>query len=125
MQVNFFKRRKILKKANFLDLTPFAMCEHVLTDEGKVNLRLPRFKNKFWQRFFVPKRKSPYFHIKFDENGSAVWLAMDGKRNVKAICDRVELERGDLIAPAIERVPKFLLSLYEQRYISFKELEKQ
>lgn len=124
VQLNFFQRRKILKKANFLDLTPVALCEHVTTDEGKVNLRLPRFKSEFWQRFLVPRRKSPFFHIKFDENGSAVWLAMDGKRNVQQICEQVEAERGDLIAPATERVPKFLLSLYEQRYISFRELEK-
>ena len=48
--MNFLQRRKILKKANFLELTPVRILEYELREEDKVNVLLPRFKNEIARR---------------------------------------------------------------------------
>jgi len=105
-----------------MDLHPIRMHEHEISDKGKVHLKVPRFKNKSMEKLFVPARKKPYFIIKLDELGSAVWLEIDGKKNVSLICRNLTEKLGEKIEPVEERVGKFMSLLYNQRYISFKEL---
>ena len=77
---------------------------------------------------FVPPRRKEHFTIYLDEIGSATWLEIDGEKNVQQICDKLKEKLGDKIKPHHEvedRVNKFLSQLYEQRYITFKELETE
>jgi hypothetical protein len=120
--MNFFQRRKILKKTNFLDLTPVRMHTHALSEEGLVILLVPKFKNPKVAKFMIPPRRSDHFKIKLDELGSATWLEIDGERKIGEIADILTLKFGDKIQPVNERLSKFCTSLYDNRYIHFKEL---
>jgi hypothetical protein len=122
VRLNFFQRRRILKKSNYLDMTPVRNQVFETTQDGRITLLVPKFKNKAASHFLIPKSKSDHFRIKLDELGSATWAAIDGKTNVRQLCDILSEQLGEKIYPAEERLPKFLTTLYEQRYITFREL---
>lgn len=125
LSMNLFQRRKILKKANYLDLTPVRIFNHEIREDDKVNILLPRFKNKIARRMFKPPKKSNDIPIKLDEIGSAIWLLIDGKLRVMEICEKMKTLYPDKMQPLEEnekRVTQFLSLLYQQRYISFKEI---
>ena len=76
-----------------------------------------------FELYISPKLKSSVFKIKLDRLGSAVWMQIDGEKNVQAIINNLEAKLGEEIQPVSERVTKFLFQLYEQRLISFNELK--
>lgn len=122
--MNFFKRRKILKNTSFLDLRPVRISEY--EDEGMVTLLIPKFRSERWRRFLIPGTKSEHFKIKFDELGSEVWRLIDGEMNVKDLCESLIQKLGDKLQPYDEantRVMKFLSQMYDQGYITFRELQ--
>lgn len=121
--MNFFQRRKVLKKANYLDLTPICSKKHLIGDDEKVTVLIPKFTNKFVVEKIVPKLKHPDMKLNLDEIGSAVWLLMDGKKKVKEIALELSQKFGDNIQPVDERLTKFLTQLYEQRLITFDEIK--
>jgi len=123
--MNFFKRRKILKKANYLDLIPVRSMEYRITGEGKVDILMPRFRNKFWREAYRNSRKGEFIYIHLDRSGSAIWLTIDGQMNVSTLCQKMNNDHPDQFQPIEEtetRVTRFLSLLYQQRYISFKEI---
>jgi hypothetical protein len=122
--VNFFNRYRILHKANYLDLVPVRLHQHEASDDGIVRLIVPKFKSQWLRRWAIPKGKLPDFRIKLDELGSASWLAIDGVMTVREICQALESRFGEKINPAEKRVTKFLTLLYDQRYITFREIQK-
>ncbi len=125
MGLNFFQRRKILKGVNYLTLVPIRLKEHEDIDDGRVAIIFPKFKSIRMQKFMIPGNKSNFIRIKLDELGTASWLAIDGKKTVKDICNELEEKFGERIDPVEERTTRFLSGLYEQRYISFTELKKR
>jgi hypothetical protein len=126
--MNFFQRRKILKKANYLDLTPVRMLEHVLRDDGNIDILMPRFKNKVPRNIFQPSKKSDHIRIKLDLIGSAIWKLIDGQSTVKQIIVNLEesyTEKLTTHEENIKRVTQFLSLLYQERYISFREIIRE
>ena len=124
--MNFLKRRRILKKTNFLELTPVRILEHESRENGTVNLLMPRFRNKYWSRMFQPKSKGEFINIKLDLSGSLTWLLIDGNSSVNGICKKLEEKHPDQFNQAeetLQRVTKFLSMLYQQRYITFLEIQ--
>ena len=124
MQLSFSERRKIFKSANYLDLTPLRLHKEEVSEENLVTVLIPKFQNRFAVRFIVPKLKSDVFKLKLDELGSAVWLSVDGRNTVDQIAKQLLKKFGDKIEPVNERVTKFLTGLYEQRLITFQEINK-
>lgn len=122
MALDFFRRRRILKNTNTLDLIPVCMKEYREEDDGTLTLIVPKFRNEKFGKWFMPKKKSLWFSIHLDELGSAVWLEIDGKRSVAEIIGRLKEKFGEKISPASERVTTFVTQLYAQRYISFTQL---
>ena len=123
--MNFFQRRKILKNINYLDLTPVRMMEHQVTGDGKIDILLPRFKRGFWREVYSKSRKGEFIFIHLDEIGSAIWNSIDGFRKVQAICNEMKETHPDKLKPDDEtekRVTQFLSMLYQERYISFREI---
>jgi hypothetical protein len=120
--MNFFKRRRILKKLNYLEVTPVKKCDFNTNEEGGVTLIVPKFKNEKFNKWFLNQRKR-HFQISLGELGSVVWLQIDGQCKVYEICNKAAGILGDKIQPVDERVTKFLTMLYNARYISFKEIE--
>ena len=123
--MNFFKRRKILKSTSFTDLTPIKLMQAEPDENGNLKLMVPKFKNVFLRRYFIPYWKSSHFKIHLDETGTAVWIEIDGEKSAGEICERLKLVLGEKIQPhdeVVDRVAKFLSRLYEQRYITFREI---
>jgi len=123
--MNFFQRRKILKNVNYLDLTPVRLMKDRLTENGKIDILLPRFNNNFWNQVYKNSKKGEYIYIHLDEIGSAIWNSIDGNRNVQAICHEMQDKHPDDLHPAEEtekRVTDFLSLLYREKYISFREI---
>jgi hypothetical protein len=123
--MNFFERRKVLLNTNLLDLIPIRKQDHETTDDGKVNIIVQKFRNKFWSNFCVPKSRRPFFKVKLDEIGSVTWLSIDGQKNVHELCTELEQKLGERITPVEKRLSKFITRLYEQRYITFKQIENE
>jgi len=122
MALTFQERKKILKKANTLDLTPIKLEHEEVIDSGLITIVIPKFKNKLAVKYVMPNMKSGVINLKLDKFGSGVWENINGKNSVQKIIDKLVQEFGEEIQPAEERVSKFIFQLYEQRLISFNEL---
>ena len=119
----FFKRRRILKSTNSLDLIPVRIYDNDEVD-GKVVINVPKFENK-GIHFFFPGTKKLFYRIKLDNTGSLVWRKIDGKRKIHEITENVMRELQDEVITADEfqgRILKFMSTLYDRRYITFKQL---
>lgn len=121
--MNFLERRKILRSISAPDLIPIRIHSHEV-EEGRVVVLIPKFASKIYY-LFSPRLEKLFFRIKLDYLGSAVWSAIDDKRNVKEIVDFI---RAGNYEPAIDlsdldnRLDKYITLLYEKRLISFRQL---
>jgi hypothetical protein len=123
--LNFFQRRRILKNANYLDLTPVRMMDFVTREDGKVDILMPRFNHHLLKRALQPHWKKEFIRIHLDEIGSAIWTQIDGISSVNDLCDRLKAIHPKKLHPQEEtenRVTHFLSLLYQERYITFREL---
>lgn len=121
--MNFFERRKKLKKANYLELTPVHLMKYHADENNLVTIQIPKFTSQFSMKYIMPKLKNPYIKLKLDELGSAAWLEIDGKKRVSEIAENLSKKYGSKIQPVEERLTKFLTQLYEQRLITFEEIK--
>ena len=121
MIADFFRRRKILKSTNSLELIPIKILDHEITQQGRIKLLVPRFKNKILSNIFTGNRKSEYFKISLDEKGSKSWLLID---NVKCISDIAKelLTDGQSIDDLENSLITFFVKLYNEGFITFKQL---
>jgi len=124
MPLSFRERKKILQNTNTLDLTPIKLFAEEVDKENLVTVIVPKFKNTFAKKYIVPKLKSADFRINLEKFGSAVWMNIDGNKKVQEIIQIVTEKFGDEIQPAVERVSKFIFQLYEQKLISFNEINR-
>ncbi|MDP4266089.1 MAG: PqqD family protein [Bacteroidota bacterium] len=120
-EVGFFKKRKILKEMNYLELTPVRRFEYEIAEDGLVNILIPKFKNKFLNKF-IPTNKPADIRIKLDELGSFVFQQIDEQKKVHEISELLSEKTRDTIQSSYERTTKFLTLLYSNQYISFKEI---
>jgi hypothetical protein len=124
-EVSFFRRRKVLKEVNSLDLHPVRMIGSEKREEENINLLLPRFNNRLASKIFQPHWKEKFIKIKLDAFGSAVWELCDGIKDVNEICNNLQEQfpgKFGNLDETHERVGKFMSVLYQQKFISFKEL---
>jgi hypothetical protein len=123
-RVGYYKRRKILSKANFLDLTPIHNYNYETNAAGQVTILIPRFTDWLGKHLLQPRLKHPFMKLSLDDLGSATWILSDGRRNVKEICNQLKKQFGKRIEPAEDRVTRFLSQLYMKKIILFKEILK-
>jgi hypothetical protein len=114
-----FKKKPI----NYLSMIPIRVIKEFTEENGKVTLLIPKFKHPFFQKFFIPKRKSAHFRIHLDALGSQVWKQIDGKKDVGLICSELSASIPSGQAAGDDqfeyRVTKFLSELYKSRFIRF------
>jgi hypothetical protein len=125
--MNFFARRRFLKKANLLDLTPVHLHDHEEDETGKVIILVKKFKNARFSHFALGRR-SPVIRIRLDEMGSEVWKAINGMSNVAVLMDHLNMRWKDTPEKLNElekRLAGFLSIMYDNRYISFREIENR
>lgn len=119
------KKNRSVQELNYLELTPVRNYNHIVEDENRVAVLVPRFTNKFLVKYLVPRLKSPDIKVKLDKFGSSAWLKADGNKNVQQICEELFSEYGEQINPVVDRVTKFYTQLYQYKFISFKELNER
>jgi hypothetical protein len=124
--MNLLQRRKILKKANFLDLHPVKVIgEEPAEKPNRVNLLMPRFSNRYTSAMFQPRHKDMFIRIRLDDFGSFVWNSIDGINTAGEIARKLDTSGPEGFLPGEEtheRVTSFLSMLYQQRYITFREI---
>ena len=119
----FNRKKKELSDINYLELTPGHLYDHIIEENGKVSVLIPRFTNKLLVKTLAPMLKSPFVKTKFDEFGSQVWLEIDGKKKVQDIAVSLKQKFGEKIDPVEERLTKFLTQLYNYKFVSFNEIK--
>ena len=124
--MNFFQRRKFFKKANFLDLRPVRVLGHEKREDGGISLLMPRFKSRVNSALFQLNSKDKFIYIKLDRFGGHTWLLIDGYATVSQICAKLKEQFPEELQPVEEtevRVTNFLSLLYQERYITFREIQ--
>jgi hypothetical protein len=109
-------------------MIPLRQMEFETREDGKVDILMPRFRHPIWKRALQPHWKQEFIRIHLDEMGSAIWLQVDGIINVNELCCRVQATYPEKLYPPEEtekRVTQFLSLLYQQRYITFREIIKE
>ena len=110
-----------------MDLTPVKQVDSSEHGTDLVMLIIPKFRKKWLSDFLIAPARKKTFHVRLDLLGSTVWRNIDGERNVETIAKFTAGKHPELFNSGEEvysRVAKFLTLLYEQRYIIFKEIEK-
>ena len=74
--------------------------------------------NRIFQLLFK-KPKISYIHL--DENGSFVWMQIDGKRDITEIGRLVEEHFGDSAKPVYERLAKFFAMLGNAGFVKLEK----
>ncbi|MCC8145463.1 MAG: PqqD family protein [Bacteroidales bacterium] len=105
------------KGVNLFDLIPH-ISEHITTEkEGELSvIAFPRFRNKFMQKHFVLKGKSPIIRIRLEEHGTAVWDLINGERSIKEISDLLA-EHFNHEENYEYRIAAYFSQLYKQGFI--------
>ena len=101
---------------------------HEIREDGGVTLLMPRFKNRINSALFQPSSKDRFIFIKLDRFGGHTWLLIDGNSTVAEICSKLKKQFPEELVPVgetEERVTKFLSLLYQQRYITFREISSE
>jgi hypothetical protein len=123
--MNFIQRYKLKRKQNFFDMTPIANYAHEVNIDGIVIVLIPRFDNHIIGKWLNKKSSKKEIKTDLDEQGSKVYLLIDGKRTVFEIYKIIK-EEGILdIEQAQERIVTYFRMLYNNGLIEFKELGKK
>lgn len=94
-----------------------------MDDQGKVTLVVPKFARQWMQNFFIAPARKKTVNIHLDELGSAVWLRIDGNKTTLQIAGELK-EKYPEAEETEDRVVSFISMLYEQRYVTFRQLEE-
>ena len=110
---------------NLLDLVPRRTVEHEIDEAHLVTVLMPRFRNRFMQRWLVPRYRSPYIKITLDDIGSEAWLLCDGTRNIGKIAVSMREKFNERIEPCNDRLAAFFRQLEQAHFISYTNLEER
>jgi hypothetical protein len=110
---------------NYMTLTPMPLTGFETHPDGSVDLLIPRFTSRFWNKYLMTQTSKKHIHLKLDELGSSTWSFIDSNRTVGEICTLLIEKHGSRIHPVEERVTQFLTQLYHNKYITFKELSPE
>lgn len=108
---------------NLWELTPLRNAKWETTEEGKVVVLVPKFKNAFLSKWIVPHLAKPYFRIKLDDIGSAIWQQCDGATPISTIAESLKNKFGNAVDPVEERINKFLNHLERGDLLLVKRME--
>ncbi len=109
---------------NLLELVPKTTVESETGEDGIVTILGPRFKSSFMRRLVGSRLKNPYFRIKLDEIGSAVWENIDSERDIGEIASILRDRFGERIEPCHDRLAIFFTQLELSGYIEYTNLDE-
>ncbi|MBI4811805.1 MAG: PqqD family protein [Ignavibacteriales bacterium] len=111
-------KQKVIEKINLLDLKPFRVLQWERSDDEKIILLVPKFKNRYLVQWLMPRLKRPNFKVKLDEFGSFVWNHCDGNTTVSEISEKMKEKFGENFDPSYERIGKFISRLTHDKFLS-------
>jgi hypothetical protein len=117
MFFNHKNKKEDLRNLNLLDLIPAGLVDHVMDPDGKAELLVPKFRNEKFARWFIPGWKSRFYKLHLDENGTRVWLSMNGLKSVMEICNELN---GPIGQDATDRISSYFLELYQAGCVDFR-----
>ncbi len=100
-------KKKETEEVNLLEQLPERIANWETTEEGKVVVLVPKFRNPLLVKFILPFLAKPNFRIKLDDVGSHIWKMCDGKTSVAVISESLKEKFGDSIEPIDARINKF------------------
>ncbi len=122
--MGLFGRKNNKTTLNLMEMTPCPLYKHEETEEGLINVLVPRFTDKFLGKYLQPRLPNKYIKANLDEFGTAVWRLMDCKKKVREISNLLYEKFGEEIQPVDERLSLFVSNLYSNDFITFYELKK-
>lgn len=105
---------------NLLDLRPQRNLRWQMGENGLVTLIVPKFKNKYLVKWFVPLLAKPNIKVKLDALGSFVWSRCDGQTSVEQIGREMAEAFGEPLEPLYERIGQFLSRLAKDKFIELE-----
>jgi len=125
---------------NILDLVPernmqmqFSVREEPLEkapsegpgDAGTITIMVPRFRGAIGLGFCRVFRVAPWININLDAYGSLVWIAIDGRRTVRELGEKLKTQYGEDVEPLYGRLAEFLSLLERNSIISYSNLPRK
>jgi hypothetical protein len=104
-------------QANLLDLRPKRNLEWETQPNENVVLVIPKFRNRFLVKWFVPMLAKPNIRVKLDDRGSYVWRRCDGSMTVAKIGEEMSAVFREPIDVTYERIGKFLQKLVRDKFV--------
>ena len=106
---------------NALDLIPIPLCESARSEDGLITLVVPRFKQEWLLKLIRKLKRSETVKVHLDDTGSRVWKEIDGNRSVEQIGKSIDAKEGETEQQKYERLSAFMMILYRNQFIAFKE----
>lgn len=96
---------------NLFALRPARAARFERGADGRVKVLVPKFRNRFVVRWFVPLLARHDVAVRLDSEGSFVWDRCDGGTTVQAIAEALHEQLGGDEAAVGERVGRFVEKL--------------
>jgi hypothetical protein len=103
--------------ANLFELKPQRNLEWETAEGDRVVLLVPKFRNRWIVKWFVPMMAKPNIRVRLDAFGSYCWQQCDGKTMVRDIGERMAARFGEPIDSLVERIGKFVATLARDKFV--------
>lgn len=108
---------------NLWDLKPKRNAEWEMTDEGKIVVLVPKFRNPFLVKWLLPYLAKPFFRIKLDDVGTLIWQQSDGATPVSSIAESLQRKFGASVEPVDARINHFLRQLERGDLVIIEQIQ--
>lgn len=88
-----------------------------MSENGRVTLIVPKFKNKYLVKWFVPLLAKPNIKVKLDALGSFVWSRCDGRTSVGQIGQDMAEAFGEPLDELYDRIGRFISKLANDKFV--------
>ena len=119
------RKRKQQREGNLLNFVPERVAQWEETVEGHAVLLKPKFTNRVFVRYVLPRMKRPNFRVELDDFGTHVWNAIDGRHRLLEIADGLKERFGEEIEPVYERIGIFIRQLEQGGFIRYRGEEME
>jgi hypothetical protein len=109
--------KRTTQPINLLDLRPKHNLAWEEKEGGLVVLLVPKFRNRYIVKWFVPMLARPNIRVKLDAFGSYLWQRCDGKTTVGEMGQAMAKEFDESLDSMYERIANFIQRLVRDRFL--------
>jgi hypothetical protein len=122
MSLKYIKRiervnNKEEQPANLLELKPKRNLEWETQPNQNVVLLIPKFRNRWLVKWFVPMLAKPNIRVKLDERGSFVWRQCDGKTTIEEIGKQMSSTFSEPLDSTYDRIGTFMKKFTRDKFL--------